>query len=91
MKPKKFWNKLKYWQKGGIIFSLLGILISILAFNCSDTPFCWGVFIATMPVSFASTPSTYDIQPFVLPVFITVQYFLIGALIGLIMGKVKKK
>ena len=36
---KKFWNKLKYWQKGGLIGVTFGIILIFLAFNVHQKEF----------------------------------------------------
>ncbi|MBI2657789.1 hypothetical protein HYX08_03805 [Candidatus Woesearchaeota archaeon] len=99
-KIKQFWKELKYWQKGATIGLLIGIIYIIYLFSTlllithkeifaplndlilyfpreiGDIAFeCW---FCNSLLAFISILSI-------------IQFTLFGALIGLIMGKIKKK
>ena len=96
-KIKKFWSKLKLWQKGGIIGFIFGLIVSL---GGSLLPIL-GLFLIFLSLLiifiFAGLNMLSDdpwgpegiaaIAFLLSPIF----YALIGALIGLIIGKVKKK
>lgn len=99
------WKNLPSWLKGGII-GLIPILIVMLAdfiFTCNfgtHSEFC-GLFtiFASFPL-YIITISKYGIFPYgdvptlvviILPLLSLVMYFLVGALIGWIVGKFKSK
>lgn len=116
-KLKKFWSKLKYWQKGGIIggflftiFAYFWIFIG-LDFACNlfypdkgdfgclilIVPLVPAVFVVGL---FGDFVRQYSLEANILVnilgyIYATLIYFLqgfiLGALIRLIIGKVKKK
>jgi hypothetical protein len=102
MKLKTWWQGLKYWQKGGIIGALVPIILLALSFFCvsiisgDESIFCT---IPLVPISFFFVFDIlvrFDFLPNKIVMifyylFSIVIYFLIGALIGLIIGKLKKK
>ena len=112
-KIKKFWEKLKYWQKGaivGIIFGLISWLIGSLTqliLPSVDLENPSSVLIYSFALLFLGLyitgrilfPLNYnmDENDFINLVFYAgsfigiIFYTLIGALIGLIIGKLKKK
>lgn len=97
-KIKQFWNKLRYWQKGGIIGLLVGIIYIIYLF--STTLLIREIFapLNDLILHFPRVIGDIVFECWFcnsLLVFIAIlsitQFALIGALIGLIIGKVKKK
>ncbi len=109
-KIMEFWKKLKYWQKGGIIGSLVYLTYLILVWgilqSCEGGLGCAGLIVLVVPLAIISYPFNSFIERFInilpdflgiltswiLMLFLTIiQGFLIGALIGLIVGKLKKK
>ena len=92
-KVKRFWKKLKYWQKGGIIGLLVG-LIPYLAFDI----FPFLAVLAILPMIVISLLVGPQSDPLAIegiaayaliisPIF----YLILGFIIGLIIGKLKKK
>ena len=87
MKLKTWWQGLKYWLKGGII--------SLVIFLLMD--FVFVLFLKLNGGSAASeAESFFGLYAYPLTFFgILIQYgpfiFVAGALIGLIIGKIKKK
>ena len=104
----KFWNKLKYWQKGGIIGFLLSLSFVIylwvaLVYFQHEPPnfFKFSLGFLILPPSFIVMILTklfggqievFTIELMVITALITPMfYFLVGALIGLIIGKYKNQ
>lgn len=113
-KLKKFWGKLKYWQKGGIIGFLLGISYLILFWLSVYLTFLFpnidpdndlffrillypvlmlGILPAMLLTIFpvCEGQSCLDFIRLVGPLISIVSLSLLGALIGFIIGKIKKK
>ena len=95
---KNSWKKLKYWQIGGIIGLIFG-LTSIYSYNISPFP---SIFFVALPYLFLITlfwvlnalpddplgaEGIVAIAFLLSPIF----YTLLGILIGIIIGKIKKK
>jgi hypothetical protein len=92
---KKFWEKLNYWQKGGVVGAIFGLIILLLIWKLAIEPFTLSnevakilVGVPTFLALFIPVESELTIYVFVLGI---VFYSLIGILIGLIIGKVKRK
>ena len=97
-KIKEFWRKLKYWQKGmytgGFISLSLAIisyiLITIVDYNGGDLQFA--TFGGALGVdNLYWFLLIHLIFPFWVIVFTFIPLLVMGALIGLIIGKIKKK
>ena len=101
-KIKEFWNKLKYWQKGGIIGLLVGLIpyLAFYLFNVDMFPFLaiplaipviLPMIVISLLVGSQSDPLAIEgIAAYALiisPIF----YLILGFIIGLIIGKLKKK
>ena len=97
LKIEKFWSRLKHWQKGGLIGLLLG-LFSMIGANANRF---MGIFLIPgylfIVLLFWITGSLPDdpLGPEGLVaaafLFTPLIYAVFGALIGLIIGKIKKK
>ena len=97
----KFWKKLKYWQKGGIIGAISYSILVIFAYSCKMS--CpsiiydllhfqakFEVMIREWYIDF--TDPVYSIFEFGIIMIPSIIFGLIlGALIGLIIGKIKEK
>lgn len=119
-KIKKFWRKLKYWQKGalvGVIYSLILIVIGIVLLFQTYIKYGEILFVDFIgALGIVSFPSAYITEPLLLePLtkiccdgnygrlfgynFVTLSYVafviilnsLMGFVIGIIVGKIKKK
>ncbi|MBI2650283.1 hypothetical protein HYX04_03140 [Candidatus Woesearchaeota archaeon] len=100
-KTKQFWGKLKYWQKGGVIGLIFGLIVFYFSFSpFYDSPFLI-ILIALPYLSFATILWILNALPndplapegiVVIAVYLSpIFYTLLGILIGLIIGKIKKK
>ncbi len=98
-KVKKFWGKLEYWQKGGIVGLSMGIvyityLFGTLLFTSKEIFAPLNDLILFFPREIGDIIFECWLCNSLL-VFIAIlsviQFALIGALIGLIIGKLKKK
>ena len=95
-------KELSAWLKGGvigiIIFFVLVIPLLICAFSCSSEG-CIGCLIFSLPLIFGSIFSWFDIiniendiLGYIVIAIINIPlYFLIGALIGWIVGKIRNR
>jgi len=92
MTLKTWWKRRKGWEKGGMIFSIIGISISIRLSNCSGEgdAICWSLAYLSYPAFLISNLLPNVVYGLAIVVLIIIQYFLIGALIGFIIGKGKK-
>lgn len=94
-KLKKFWSKLKYWQKGGLIGFLLGVVYLFFLFpnDYIFGKYTYGVLFY-LGETFCGDEGTFFFG-IICELGIMFAYFLvyiiIGALIGLIIKKLKKK
>jgi len=87
---KTKWQRLKYWQKGGVIGFIVGLGIVYSIINCSgETTLCWSLLLLTATSVMISNLFSHEILNPIFIFSVLIQYFLIGALIGLIIGKVK--
>ena len=87
-KVKKVWKKLEYWQRG----ALIGISIGLFPLNEAITSVL--VPINDIILRFPRILISFEISTFnfyLMFIYSIVQWYLLGALIGLIIGKVKKK
>jgi len=79
-KIKNWWQGLKYWLKGGIIGLFVLIILDFLSlpfYNEDALKYIgWQAYIIGFPLVL---------------LYLCVPFFIIGALIGLIIGKIKKK
>src|SRR3989338_7260466 len=100
-KIKEIWRKLKYWQRGGIITLIfLWLYIWILGFICNEIQaICvLSLFGIQAPAFYFAIfiENIYQIElsfrqlSWIFTVVTTIFWVIIGALIGLIIGKVKK-
>lgn len=101
MNIKKWWKKLEYWKKGGIVGGLIGCFVLVLMIGLGiglrygeasyfllksiGLPFFIGMVLAT--------ERGYTELGGMIPTFIvgTVIYMLVGGIIALIIKKLKKK
>ena len=101
---KDSWKKLKYWQKGGIIGFIIGLLMMIILFIPDNSTlgkfefigliqeyilFPW-IFILILP-PFSCYEDCSREYLYANAVLFIILFALIGALIGLIISKIKKK
>lgn len=92
-KIKEFWNKLKYWQKGGVIGLIFGIFIQIfmfMFFGSYNNLLNW-LHFGALVISSLSSPlndQTGKIIPFLT---IILWYGLLGLILGSILNLIKKK
>ena len=90
------WKKLKYWQKGGLIGLILGPLMLFLNFIFVDSDLLVGPiwFISgdlfCLIFNIGSAESCAFLFLYGGWIFMSILYGLIGALIGLIIQKVRK-
>lgn len=104
---KKFWRKSKHWQKGGIIsiliFSLLTILLIPFGWSGGHPSLPWW-FLPSLPGAFPAMglvyiinkePISTDSQIYLIAIISVllsiIFYFIIGALIGFVLKKIKSK
>jgi hypothetical protein len=97
------WKNWAYWKKGGIIGLVFGIILSIFAFL--DSFFLSTNYIPYFVYNLLFGPivililillcpgGDYCLMDTTLPIFIALilEYFAVGAIIGLIVGKIKKR
>jgi len=90
------WKRLPYWVRGALIAETVVILTHIYYFACikssNSEGEAIGCYITTLPITFPTIieetmPISENFAIFL--VFFT--WFLLGSLIGLIVGKFKKK
>ena len=97
----EFWKKLKYWQKGGVIGVLLSFVLPIIFLITFETIY----FVSNLILKMYYVPHAFS--QFILEglscnwclyenlflelLFGTLQFILLGTLIGLIIGKFKNQ
>lgn len=101
-KVKKFWNKLRYWQRGALIGLLFGLLFHIYIYLFKDSAYIFDIFkistwmfhlvplfliIFLMPSNLLFE-AKINVSNFIT---ILIWYSLIGLIIGLIYGYIKNK
>ena len=100
MKVKQFWKKLKYWQKGGIDGLIVGIIYVMYLWGTLLLIIHKEIFAPLNDLILYFPREIGDIvfecwwcnSLFVFVTILSViQFALIGAFIGLIIGKLKKK
>ena len=100
------WKNWSYWLRGGIVFDLLVIIIFLLLYvlwliiggsgiyslmNLILFPLYW-IFQVTRPVTFLEVFVFGSFLPNFQGIIILLTiYFIIGAIIGWIVGKIKKR
>lgn len=99
IKVKKLWRKLKYWQKGGIIGLIFGLIALFVMYNYVSTfsnifivlPYLFFVTILWILNALPNDPLAPE-GIVVIAIFLsTIFYTLLGILMGVIIGKIKKK
>ena len=89
----KWWKKLKYWQKGGLIGMLAGLIIYLLSFGSPESPvtnFIWLLgakeFCGLFKLSGESCAFIYIFFGWL---FLIVVYGLIGLGVGFTINKIR--
>ena len=99
---KKFWNKLSYWKKGGIIsFVFLWIYIWILSYSCDAIQgLCViSLFLIQAPAFYFTifienlyqVEVSYNQLRLIFIVITTLFWVVVGILIGFVFGWLKSK
>ena len=93
-----WWKKLRYWQKGAIIGFCVGLVIFSFIFSNSlmNNPFFIFVFNIAHEVprdiENALTDCSLCLESFISGTFLfLLQFVLIGAVVGFIIGKIREK
>ncbi|MEI6731272.1 MAG: hypothetical protein WCK90_01185 [archaeon] len=100
------WKDLPNWLKGGIIVTLIGLIIFLLSSVCYQTKcrepaqgcqdyfnyaFCSYSNKIIVTVDFSINPLINSFAPIIAFIGTIAIYFIIGAIIGWILGKFKSK
>src|SRR3989338_11060699 len=93
-----WWKKLKYWQKGGIIGFCVGLIIFSFIFSNSLMNNQFFIFIFNIAhevprdIENALTDCSLCPESFIVGTFLfLLQFLLLGAVVGFIIGKIMKK
>jgi O-antigen/teichoic acid export membrane protein len=93
------WKNMPYWLRGGIIGAwtgvILGIILLIFSFICDfASRYCpekfWDILKNIFLLPLAYIPGVLSSLSLML-IFLGIEFFIAGALIGLIIGKIKRK
>jgi len=97
-KLKEWWKKLEYWKKGGVIGLIVGIILGTSTILCALSNFGEGclplivfwLFWFPFEKIFEKIPGSIAYAIFGYGFFI-IEYAIVGALIGFIISKIRKK